>query len=104
MGEILERDVGTKWGFGDNLRSQGQQILPIHSERRHQYPSDVLMKPLGAQFTMDISIVPVVVPSHMLENISHTLLVNLWEERPDESFMDQIGKVLHAFLGQPTRN
>lgn len=42
-----------------------------------KYLSNVLVEPLGAQFAMDVSIVSVIVAGHMVENITHTRLVNL---------------------------
>lgn len=58
-----------------------------------KYLSNVLVEPLGAQFTMNISIVPVIVTGHMVENISHTRLINLREQRPDKASMNQLREV-----------
>jgi hypothetical protein len=50
----------------------------------------MIMKPFGAQFSVDIVEVTVVIAGHMLEHIEHSSCIYVGEERSNKSFMNQL--------------
>lgn len=54
------------------------------------YLGDVIMKPLRAQFSVDIVVVAIVITGHMLEHTKHSPCIYVGEKRSNKSFMEQI--------------
>lgn len=58
-----------------------------------KYLSNMVVQPLRALFAVKVPVISVVVGGHVLQDIVHTLRLNLREQRLHETFMGQLGKV-----------
>lgn len=53
----------------------------------------MVVQPFRALFAVKVTVISVVVGGHVLQDIVHSLRLNLREQRLHETFMGQLGKV-----------
>ena len=58
-----------------------------------RYRSNVVVQPFGAHLAVIITVVSIVVGGHVLQDIVHSFRLDLREQRLDETFMGQLGKI-----------
>lgn len=62
------------------------------------YLRDVIMKPLRAQFSMNIVVVAIVITSHVLEHTKHSPCIYVREERSNKPLMEQFGSIWRVLV------
>lgn len=56
----------------------------------HSYLGDMVIKPLRAQFAVNIVKIAIIISSHVFKYAKHSPSINEGEKRSDKAFMNQI--------------